>query len=148
MHADGLRRPAFAGSPWWQHADVATFQPVSGWQHFAIRTGDLQGRGGRVGEAANPGPATVVVANVTSLKGAWAKLLTAESDLLVVQEARCTAAELETMARQQNRQAVYGAEVDGCVWSQPLLGKEGCRRSASAQAAWLTISSGKWVAIS
>jgi hypothetical protein len=57
----------------------------------------------------------VAVANVTSLKGAWAKLLTAQADLLVAEEARCTAAELKTMARQQNCQVVYGAEVDGCA---------------------------------
>ncbi len=57
----------------------------------------------------------MVVANVTSLKGGWVKLFTAEADLLVVQEARCAAAELKTMARQQNCQVVYGAEVDGCV---------------------------------
>ncbi len=75
----------------------------------------LGGCGVRVGEAANPGPAVVVVANVTSLKRAWAKLLTAEADLLVVQEVRCTAAELQEMARRQICQVVYGAEVDECV---------------------------------
>ncbi len=93
----------------------------------------LGGRGVRVGEAANPGPATVVFAKATSLKGAWAKLLTAEAVLLEVQEARCTAAELTTMARQQNRQVVYGAEIDGRVLVASLPGKECSRRLASAK---------------
>ncbi len=57
----------------------------------------------------------MAVANLTSLKGAWAKLLTAEADLLVVQEARCTAAEIKEMARQQKFQVVFGTEVEGCV---------------------------------
>ena len=46
---------------------------------------------------------------------AWQKLLMAKADLLVVQEARCTAAELKEMARQQKGQVVYGAEVEGRV---------------------------------
>ena len=57
----------------------------------------------------------MIVANVTSLKGAWVKLLTAGADLLVVQEARCTAAELTDLAKQQNCQVVSGAEVEGVV---------------------------------
>ncbi len=36
--------------------------------------------------------ATALVANVTSLKGAWPKLLAEQADLLVLQEVRCTAA--------------------------------------------------------
>ena len=56
-----------------------------------------------------------MLANVTPLKGARAKLLTAGADLLVIQEARCAAAELKEMARQQNCQVVYVAEVDGSL---------------------------------
>ena len=97
----------------------------------------------RIGEAGNPGPAKVIVANVTSLKGAWVKLLTAGTDLLVVQEARCTAAELQEMARRQKCQLVYGAEVDGCILVAAFA-RQG--RSASAQAARPTTSSGKWAA--
>ncbi len=52
------------------------------------------------------------MANVTSLKGAWQKLLTAEADLLVMQEVRCTADELETMAKKPKCQVVSGAEVE------------------------------------
>ncbi len=79
----------------------------------------------------------VAVANASSLKGAWAKLLAAEADLLVVQEARCTAAELREMARQQRCQVVYGAEVDGCVLAaaiawQGALQKIGKRPSGTA----------------
>ncbi len=40
----------------------------------------------------------------------------------MAQEARCAAAELETMARQQRRQVVYGAEVDGCVLVAVITG--------------------------
>ncbi len=46
---------------------------------------------------------------------ARSKLPTAEADLLVVQEARCTAAELEALAMQQPCQVVYRSEVGGTV---------------------------------
>ncbi len=103
----------------------------------------LGGRGVRAAEAANPGPATVVVANVTSPKGACTKLLTPGADLLVAQEARCAAVELKEMARQQECQVVYAAEVDGCVLVAAFAC---CRSSASALAARPTTSSGKWAA--
>ncbi len=85
----------------------------------------------------------MIVANVTSLKGAWVKLLTAGADLLVVQQARCTAAELTDLARPQNCQVVFGAEVEGVVLLQLLLGMECCGRATNALAAQPTTSSGK-----
>ena len=71
---------------------------------------------------------TVIVGNVTSLKGAWVKLLTAGADLLVVQEARCTAAELTDLARQQNCQVVFGAEVEGVVLVAAFAWQGGLRK--------------------
>ncbi len=49
------------------------------------------GSGGRTGEAANSGPASILSANVTLLKEVWPKLMTAEADLLILQEVRCAA---------------------------------------------------------
>ena len=76
--------------------------------------------GGRIGEAANPGPAQVVSANCTSIKGAtgqrnWEKLTSIKPDLLILQEVRCSVSELAEMARKAGCQVVYGEELEGMV---------------------------------
>ncbi len=48
------------------------------------------------------GPATVLVANVTSLKGAWKTLRLKQVDLLILQEVRMGAAELQKIAAEAN----------------------------------------------
>ena len=73
------------------------------------------GCGQRHGEARQPGPCKVTSCNVTSLKGAWSKLLTTKADLLVVQEARAKSEELREWARVQGCQVVHGLEVGGVV---------------------------------
>ena len=76
----------------------------------------LASSGGRIGEAANPGPlAKVLSANCTSLKGGWAKLLTTGADLLILQEVRCTAKELQAMAIKAKGQVVFGEDVQGTI---------------------------------
>ena len=54
-------------------------------------------------------------ANCTSLKGAWPKLLTTKADLLILQEVRCTAMELQAMASKAKVQVVFGEEVQGTI---------------------------------
>ena len=76
--------------------------------------------GGRIGEAANPGPAQVVSANCTSIKGPtgqrnWEKLTSIKPDLLILQEVRCSVSELSEMARKAGCQVVYGEELEGMV---------------------------------
>ena len=56
----------------------------------------------------NIGPATILVANVTSLPGAWKKLHLEEAELLIFQEVRMGSAALRKLA---GCQVVYGAEV-------------------------------------
>ncbi len=55
-------------------------------------------------------PATVLVANVTSLPGAWKTLQLEKADLLIFQEVRMGSAALRKLA---GCQVVYGAEVEG-----------------------------------
>ena len=59
------------------------------------------------------GPATVLVANITSLKRAWQTLRLEQADLLILPEARMGAAELHKLAAEANCQVVHGEEIDG-----------------------------------
>ena len=59
------------------------------------------------------GPATVLVANCTSLKGAWQTLRMEQADLLILQEVRLGAVELHKLAAEANCQVVHGEEIDG-----------------------------------
>ena len=88
----------------------ASFRPSSPRSHQVAGC-----KGGRIGEAANPGPAKVLSANCTSLKGAWKKLVAAKPDLLILQEVRCSTSELAELARQEGCQVVYGEELEGTV---------------------------------
>ena len=100
------------------------------------------GRGVRVGEADNPGPSRVVVANVTSIKGAWQKVASLGAELLVLQEVRCTLKELEEIAVKAKAQVVCGREVDGKVlvaalaWAGELQHVAGCPSGQSHHFKW------------
>ena len=59
------------------------------------------------------GPATVLVANITSFKGAWQTLRLEQVDLLILQEVRMGAAELQKLAAEANCQVVYGEALEG-----------------------------------
>ena len=99
-------------------------------------------KGGRIGEAANPGPAKVLSANCTSLKGAWKKLVAAKPDLLILQEVRCSTSELAELARQEGCQVVYGEELGGgvlvaaCAWAGSLQKISRCPTGQSHHFTW------------
>ena len=93
------------GSTWLNQWSKPWLKPV--WCLKGGGAGSCAGPGGkryfcevaRIGEAANPGPVRVASANCTSIKGAWRKLLQVKADLLMLQEVRCEAKELQELAR-------------------------------------------------
>ena len=90
------------------------------------------------------GPATVLVANITSLKGAWQSLRLEQVDLLILHEVRMSAIELHKLAAEANCQLVHGEEVEGEVRVAVLAWKGSWRRLPSAPVGRPTTASGRW----
>ena len=90
------------------------------------------------------GPATVLVANITSLKGAWQTLRLEQVDLLILQEVRMSAVELHKLAAEANCQLVHGEEVEGEIlvavlaWKGSLAKVAKCPSGQAHHCRWQT----------
>ena len=86
--------------------------PTSRLQPAGLRLGHEPRECNRVCKAVHGNIATILVANVTSLPGAWKALRLEEADLFIFQELRMGSAALHKLAADAGCQLVHGDEVE------------------------------------